>query len=840
MNYLQIIFWLSCSFCLFGQDNSAYTVRLTNGTLITNFDNLKSFCPDIDVAYSSDLLQAYTFTRAVELKQVSPDSVMTVLLSDTDLTYEVKGNQYLVFKKPNYVVSHKVVDALTGDGVPFATLMIDGQGVQCDVEGTYTHTLPLGKNIINVDAIGYKALRLVKDIRQNQTLVHTLNTDNNTYQVVISDSVYSQSIYHYAHYDAANLLNLTKYTPGLGGVNDIMHTIRSLPGIQSGGGGIGGHYVRGSSNSENFVLIDGVPIFFPYHSMGLTSVLDANYVKDLQVYKSGFNPKYGGRASSIVDVQIKRGDQRTWKAKLDGSLQATSLLAQGPVIPEKSSLLLYGRHSTWLHGYNKVLQENFSTLDRTDIGFYDFLAKYEHDINDKTSISALVFHSADHVDERDDSLSSDLLSNINSNIKWKNQALALSIQHRINYQSGIRLKGYYSRFQNGWDEISEVLSFFTFSQLRSGIVQKGLSMDAYLYSKKWQSLEFGINLTDNVYENRIDFVDADSDLGLVDSIDVISMINPEDSITSSNYNFYFKHSYDWDNWKLQYGAHFSNYFHRGESISHIEPRVNVTYASRPSMRWTTSLSKMVQYMHLSAPSGVTFPQDLWVPSRSDRSPLVVWHYDLGWHWYWAKGYKVNINAYYKDIRNSQINDQNLINDNLELQAVDGHSLGLELNIQKVLGRWRGNLGYSLSRSTRQALFYNLGNKFDFQFDRRHELKMISSYKLYKGWTLGNTLYYGSSHPRLTVFFSDFLSGLFLLDEAETGEKNQLRGNSHFRVDLSLYKSWKTKFLTHELKLGVYNATNNENPIIYRVDNSGNERPGLFIEPIYTLQYGLSF
>ncbi|MBI3234587.1 MAG: TonB-dependent receptor plug domain-containing protein, partial [Bacteroidetes bacterium] len=123
--------------------------------------------------------------------------------------------------------------------------------------------------------------------------------------------------------------------PAIGGEPDIIQYLQILPGVVSSGDQGGQLYIRGGSPVMNKVLLDGMTIYNPFHSIGLFSVFDADMTKTVNVYTGGFNAQYGGRISAVMDIQTKDGDKKVHHGKISASPFASKVMAEGPLKPDK-------------------------------------------------------------------------------------------------------------------------------------------------------------------------------------------------------------------------------------------------------------------------------------------------------------------------------------------------------------------------------------------------------------------------------------------------------------------------------------------------------------------------
>ena len=156
------------------------------------------------------------------------------------------------------------------------------------------------------------------------------------------------------------------------------------PGIQNGGEGSSGLYVRGGGPDENLMILDEAPVYNASHLLGFFSVFNSDAINDVQVYKGGIPAEYGGKASSVIDIRMKDGNSQ--KFGMTGGIGNISsrLTLEAPIIKDKWSFIVSGRrmYADYLFGTIlgvKVLKDN-------KIYFYDLNVKTSATINDKNRI----------------------------------------------------------------------------------------------------------------------------------------------------------------------------------------------------------------------------------------------------------------------------------------------------------------------------------------------------------------------------------------------------------------------------------------------------------------------
>ena len=116
--------------------------------------------------------------------------------------------------------------------------------------------------------------------------------------------------------------------PTIGGEADLAQYLQIVPGVVFTGDQGGQLYIRGGSPVQNKVLLDGMIVYSPFHSIGLFSVFDTDIIRNTDVYTGGFNAEYGGRISSIMDIKTRDGNKKTFEGKLSANTFGSKLLME--------------------------------------------------------------------------------------------------------------------------------------------------------------------------------------------------------------------------------------------------------------------------------------------------------------------------------------------------------------------------------------------------------------------------------------------------------------------------------------------------------------------------------
>src|SRR5699024_5453904 len=221
-----------------------------------------------------------------------------------------------------------------------------------------------------------------------------------------------------------------KKMPAVLGEADVVKSLMLLPGVSSGGELSTGFNVRGGSSDQNLTILDHATLYNPSHLFGFFSVFNADAQKSIKLYKGGIPARFGGRASSVLDIQQRTGNKE--KTNLEGSIGIVSAkaLAEGPIKKEKSSFLVAGR-SSYAHLFLKLADEDNSAY------FYDLNAKLDYKFNQKNTLYFSGYFGRD-------------VFNISNQFKtsYGNAVANLRWEHRFNNNFFSNLYLIYSDFQN--------------------------------------------------------------------------------------------------------------------------------------------------------------------------------------------------------------------------------------------------------------------------------------------------------------------------------------------------------------------------------------------------------
>ena len=234
------------------------------------------------------------------------------------------------------VIRGFVYDAESGDPIVSAVIQLkeNRQGSYSDDRGFYAlNDVPDGKYTLNAVFIGYDSTTLSVQVKYGSVVNKNLYLSASSSElglVKVSAEKIRKTKEVYISQTTIKPVQL-KRIPAVGGEPDLVQYLQVLPGVVFSGDQGGQLYIRGGSPVMNKVMLDGLTVYNPFHSIGLFSVFDTDILKSVDVYSAGFSTEYGGRVSAIVDVQTRDGNKKEFAGKINSSPFNSKLLIEGPL-----------------------------------------------------------------------------------------------------------------------------------------------------------------------------------------------------------------------------------------------------------------------------------------------------------------------------------------------------------------------------------------------------------------------------------------------------------------------------------------------------------------------------
>lgn len=742
-----------------------------------------------------------------------------------------------------YTISGYLSDADSGERLIGANILDlkSGKGTITNTYGFYSLTLESDSVLLSYTYIGYepvfKSYFLDKDFLANIELGSGFELTE-----VVVTAEQSEGIEEQTQMSKMDLpVELIKKIPALLGETDVLKALQLLPGVQSGGEGTSGLYVRGGSPDQNLILLDGVPVYNASHLFGFFSVFNADAIKDVSLIKGGFPARYGGRLSSVLDISMKEGNLNEFHGEGSIGIVASKLTLEGPIDKGKTSFIVSARRTYIDILAQPIIQSSFEedgSTGTTGYYFYDLNAKINHKFSDKDRLY-LSFYGGDDQFYYEEAFSSDNYSSKNeARFGWGNITTALRWNHVINKKLFANLTSTFSRYRFNtlaFDETDFMDQDGPESfriEYDSGIRDYALKLDFDYLPKPSHFIRFGLSGIHHIFNPGL--FDFDFQNG---GDEPFAIQIKQDEISAQEYAIYAEDDMEiLPGLKANIGLHVSLFNVRKEWYTSVQPRLSARYLFPSKWALKASFATMKQYVQLLTNEGIGLPTDLWLPTTDNVRPQDSWQLALGTAKTFSEGMEFSAEVYYKRMDNllaykegSSFFQFNNWEDRITQGA--GEAYGLELFLQKKTGKWNGWIGYTLSWSNRTFEDINFGKTYPYRYDRRHDISVVLSYdlsdriQLAGTWvfgtgnavTLPNAIYEGT-YPRIFNQFSSLSAEYY-------EERNNFRMANYHRLDLGITFIKKKPKWERKWAIGFYNAYSRKNPFFIYTDEEYNANTG---------------
>jgi Outer membrane receptor proteins, mostly Fe transport len=666
----------------------------------------------------------------------------------------------------NIRINGRIIDEITGEALVGATVTITeiNQTRITDNNGEFEFNLDRAEYTLEFRYVGYESITYpIVAVGDGRIAMRMIQEDFELDDVVIFGRDPEKNIRSTDMGAVTMSMNTIRELPPFLGEVDIIRSMATLPGVSQVGEAAAGLNVRGGGADQNLIQFAGAPIYNPTHLFGLFTSFNPDVVNDVTLYKSVIPARFGGRGSSILDIQPKAGSIDRWGGDLMVSNYSGKIGINGPLVKDKVSIKggFRGSYINWFLG---ALSN--PDLNNSQANFYDGNLVISAPISEKQEFTYSYYTSYD-----DFAFASD------TTISWKNNSHSINWKGRFGDKLGVQALGYLTQYDYNIFNRSGINDF----DLNSGIEDYGVKLFAtYNFSET------------NVLTVGGDFKDLTIQPG-----ELVPTNQQESGILPQKVQ---------DEFGREMGAHFQHEFELGEKIGvsyglrydlfqYFGPRTVRQYAPnqplsdgsaigeidyaegdkiisydglgpRASVRYSLSkyssikagYNKMYQFIHLISNTATIAPTDIWKLSDDFLKPQIVDQYSIGFYNnFMGNIFETSIEVYYKDIQNvvEYKDGANLILQNhleTELVPAQGRAFGVELYAKKNLGRLTGWISYTYSRSLRRVItayeeeIINDGEWFASNFDKPHDVTLIGNYKLSTNTSVSATFGYSTGRP----------------------------------------------------------------------------------------------
>ncbi|MFH1120096.1 MAG: TonB-dependent receptor [Bacteroidota bacterium] len=717
-----------------------------------------------------------------------------------------------------FTISGNIRDKQTGEELIGATIYIKEikTGTTTNVYGFYSVSLIPGSYTISFSYIGYASVEKSIELKENLKFDVELQTrEQQLREVVITGEKPDENIRKPEMSVVRMDIKTINRIPALMGEVDIIKAIQMLPGVQSTAEGSSGFSVRGGGPDQNLILLDEAIVYNASHLLGFFSVFNNDAIKDVILYKGDIPASSGGRLSSLLDIRMKDGNQKTLSGAGGIGTISSRLTIEGPIANDRTSFLVAGRR-TYVDVFlpfakNKEIRDNI-------LYFYDFNAKINHRIDDRNRIFVSGYFGRD------------VFSNDFARMSLGNQTGTLRWNHLFSQKlfSNFTLIHSMYDYRLGTPE-GNANSFIWTSKMQN---QSGKA-DFTWYADPNNTIRYGASM-------------------------IVHTFDPGHAKGTGNESLFTEFSLE-HNYALEYGVYLSNeqriteklmvkYGVRFSAFQNIgpgtvynydpeysvidsvvygkrkifqtykalEPRFGINYLLSNKASVKASYSRTVQYIHLAQNSTAGTPLDLWFPSSPNVKPQKADQFAIGYFRNLKENtLETSAEVYYKsmhDVIDFKDNAELLLNPQLEgeLRTGRGWSYGLELMVRKNTGKLNGWVSYTLSATRRKIEGINDGRSYRAPYEKPHNISVVLNYEFSERSILSTNWVYATGAP---VTFPTGRAVIGNVIVPIYSDRNAYRLPDYHRLDISYTLKGKTRENRKwqgEWNFSVYNAYGRKN------------------------------
>jgi len=586
---------------------------------------------------------------------------------------------------------------------------------------------------------------------------------------------------------------------------DVIRSMQVLPGVQSANEQSNSLYIRGGTPDQNLILLDNTEVYNPSHLGGIFSTFNSDAISSVELYKAGFPCRYGDRLSSVIDIRNKDGNRRHQEGVLRLSMMSASSTVQGP-------WEFSGTSGSYMASFRRTLYELLD-FDIPDSYFYDGHLKLNWDAGLRDKLFFSTYFGEDHLYMNEGE---------EMDMTWGNQTVTAQWQHifssRLYGKLNLSSSGFYFDLDQVFDGEASV-------EQENEIADYSLKINFYHQSNLGHQMEYGLELKS-----------LDITFGADTNLDIDTSHYPWLEVPSRLASLYLQDKWKLNNrWILMPGLRYTwcttkSEYHPSDSRENyhrLSPRIALKYNIAESTAITLNYGRYYQY--LTAANRPDWPMSLWMPIDKSVAPGEADHYVLGLEASPGNQFSLQIEGYYKALRNQISLDEAAFMEwdtasflSEAYKIGDGYSYGLEFLVNT---GWRGIEGFmsytysktrlkidgsNINPATGEAEYYHPS------YDRTHNFNVTQNYFLsrYTGYSimgaeliLGMLYSYGSGQAGQSPegVYEDMYGLQFV-----SGYLDNARLPDYSRLDLSIKFKWDFGHYELEPYIMVVNCLDNRN------------------------------
>lgn len=757
--------------------------------------------------------------------------------------------RFVIGDRPNYsnrpvTINGTIIDSKSKEGLPGAILSIANSTLRAttDARGKFSLALKPGAYVMHCSYAKYEDRAIDLIAYDDGPLTIAMEMSSIQLQEIVIEDKAAVELTTQRIGQTNLLMSSLKRAPALLGEVDIIKQVQALPGVTTVGEAASGFNVRGGSVDQNLILYDGIPVFNTSHIFGFLSSFNPEAVGEVSFIRGGIPARYGGRASSVLDITSKEGSYKQWNGNAGIGMITSNVMINGPIRKEKTSVLasLRSTYSNWLV---RSIRTDYGDLGRSSVYFYDGNANLFHTISSTTKLSITNYFSKDAFRLIGD-----------STFQWNNYQTSAKLDHSfVNGMNGEFVVGVgmyrYKVINDNVRTASEHAYRMTTTVLRS----------SFSIEPNDHQLNFGAELLHYGFQpGRLKPTSAESNTKRVSmekqfSAETALFISDEKKLTESLtaeaglrlpvfLSFGPSTQYRYEPGPIIRSAVIDTARYGSGEISKayagLEPRLSLRLSTGQNSSLKFGYNRIYQYLHLVTNTTAVTPVDIWQPSdyffkpqRADQVSLAYVQESQN------KKISASIEGFYKINKNvADFKDgaQLTLNDHLETELLQGRgeSYGIETFVSKNTGRLTYSINYTYSRAFRivngptSTEQINNGKRYPANFDQPHIGNVSWKYNLTRRYFFTGYFTYHTGRP-VTIPESAFaFENMYI---AYFSGRNQYRIPDYHRLDLALViegSHRKQKRVQGHWVFSVYNVYGRKNPyaVFFKSTTQGVPKP----------------
>ncbi len=758
-------------------------------------------------------------------------------------------------------ISGYVLRTGNNEKIPGVILFVEGTkvAVTTDAKGYYELKLDKGNYILQVKHSEFNNKSYELSVYSSDALNFSLSEKVTTLSEVSIVSDASNKLQNPIMGMERLTTKSIRYMPKMMGESDLIKTSLLLPGVQSVGEGTAGFNVRGSPADQNIFYLNQIPVYNINHLLGLFTAFPNEAISNLSLYKSSFPTQFGGRISSIFDLTAKEADFKKFQLKAAISPVTVGVVAETPILKEKSSLLLGLRstYSNWVLNFIQV-----EAIRNSRAGFSDMLFNYTHKLNPKNKVNTLFYFSHDNIKLA--SFTAYQYQNLGASVKWNH-----FIKEKHNWETALVYSGYNYAESNS---SSEKLAY----KLRYGIQHTEIKSSIQWALNERHHLLMGANsifyrFDQGTYQpfnqqSLIIPMKLQQEQALENALFLNEEWTPISSFTlhaGLRYNLYYclgpKQVYKYKSGAALEKGNITDtvYYFKNNIISSYgapDVRVSLKYALNDRLAVKAAYNQTHQFTFMLSNTVALSPTDKWKLADNYIKPMEGKQASAGiFSTVLKKKMELSAEVYYKKITNLvEYKDgaNLLVNPIPETDILQGNlkAYGVELMARKTVGKWNGWVSYTYARSIVQVPRNEVGEQINFglpypaNYDKPHSFNLALNMNFSHRFIVSTNLVYATGRPITYPAAVYYLNSTPVLHYSL---RNEFRIPDYFRIDLSanFEGNLKVRKKTHNSwSISVYNLLGRQNPYSIYFKQEGGLIKGyqlsVFGSPILSFTYNI--